>query len=637
MFSILKTLMRFFVGCYVTDRRHWRGKRARHLSVECLAARVVLDATPLVGVFDDGKFSFGDQAPEISFGWLTDRGVIGDWNGDGRPTPGVFRDGTWILDVMGNGYDSGDWVLSFGWASDIPIVGDWDGTGRDRVGVFRNGAWYRDLDGDGYTPGRDDAPVYFGWATDVPVPADWNGDGKDTPGIFRQGTWVLDETGNGYTNDDRILNFGAANAQPIAADWTGNGIDKPGVLQSNGWVFDLEGDGYTGEIAHPNTIGIGKALARNKTLATTGITRGVETFPSGGGFAGTQFRSFDFDAGQVSYIDVAGQNLLTGNGTYLIASKDGHDITETNYFSAGSTSGKMISDVDSNGPQFRLDFWDKGDNKLGFRATVTVNDDFKTVSMPFDFAKDFHSFRFNGHQYWENDQKVNTNGGTYASVEQPHVGIDAGGNQFRVGVVSTRQPTTWGEVESDRAIVRVNIASHQHYRSLIFYHHSYTNNMELHFGSMRRGETATVEGEMAVSPKSTAVRQWTFESEQHHFHQIGRADGDGWSVSVLDTPNRYLSYGPYTRDIEEGTRTAKFRLMLDNVTADNLRILTIDVYDADTGRIIAIKPIHRREFGSPFVYQEFELHFEAIAGHRLEFRTFWHGSSYARQDLVTVL
>ena len=165
--------------------------------------------------------------------------------------------------MTGNGYDSGDRVLWFGWASDIPVVGDWDGTGKDRVGVFRDGAWYRDLDGDGYTPGRDDTPIHFGWASDIPVPADWNGDGKDTPGVFRQGTWVLDETGNGYTIDDRILVFGFANAQPVAADWDGDNIDEPGVLQSNGWVFDLEGNGYTGEIAHPNTLGSGKAIAGN--------------------------------------------------------------------------------------------------------------------------------------------------------------------------------------------------------------------------------------------------------------------------------------------------------------------------------------------------------------------------------------
>lgn len=127
----------------------------------------------------------------------------------------------------------------------------------------------------------------------------------------------------------------------------------------------------------------------------------------------------------------------------------------------------------------------------------------------------------------------------------------------------------------------------------------------------------------------------TFEAE-NMYHQIGRADADGWSVNVTDTPNRYLSYGPYTTAIASGARTATFRLMLDNVTADNNQILTLDVYDASTGRILATRTLTRQQFTAAWQYQDFDLNFSANAGQLLEFRTFWRGSSYARQDNVKV-
>ncbi len=33
---------------------------------------------------------------------------------DGKKTPGVFRNGMWVLDETGNGFDSGDRSLNFG-------------------------------------------------------------------------------------------------------------------------------------------------------------------------------------------------------------------------------------------------------------------------------------------------------------------------------------------------------------------------------------------------------------------------------------------------------------------------------------------------------------------------------------------
>jgi hypothetical protein len=97
-----------------------------------------------------------------------------------------------------------------------------------------------------------------------------------------------------------------------------------------------------------------------------------------------------------------------------------------------------------------------------------------------------------------------------------------------------------------------------------------------------------------------------------------------------------MSYGPYTSAVRSGRRTATFRLMVDNVGADNNRLLTIEVFDAETGKRLAARDVRRRAFARPFAYQAFDVGFTAVSGHRLEFRTYWHGGSYVRQDNVTI-
>jgi hypothetical protein len=170
---------------------------------------------------------------------------------------------------------------------------------------------------------------------------------------------------------------------------------------------------------------------------------------------------------------------------------------------------------------------------------------------------------------------------------------------------------------------------------MAFHNHFGTDNLELSFGSFNKGERASVEGEIIVTP-TAAPTSWTFQAESDLAHQIGRRDAEGWSVRVGDTANRYMSYGPYTTAIRPGNRTATFRLMLDNVTADNNRILTLDVYDAASGRVLASRSLTRKQFSRAFQYQNFDVSFTAAAGQRLEFRTFWHGGSYVRQDYVQV-
>jgi len=123
-----------------------------------------------------------------------------------------------------------DHVFRFGAPSDQAIVGDWNGDGIDSLGVFRDGRWLLDIDGNGRW-NSEDVLTEFGQAGDVSVVGDWNGDGIDDLGIVRGDEWWLDmDSDRMLTNQDQHLKFEVGEGQPVAGDWDGDGVDEPGVF-----------------------------------------------------------------------------------------------------------------------------------------------------------------------------------------------------------------------------------------------------------------------------------------------------------------------------------------------------------------------------------------------------------------------
>lgn len=127
-----------------------------------------------------------------------------------------------------------------------------------------------------------------------------------------------------------------------------------------------------------------------------------------------------------------------------------------------------------------------------------------------------------------------------------------------------------------------------------------------------------------------------FEAERHLHHQGGRADADGWSCNVRDDRACYMCFGPYTAAVPPGARRATFRMLIDNNTADDRVVVTLDVYDAAAGRVLAQQQIKRRQFVRAMTYQDFELPFTARAGQRLETRVYWHDRAYVRVDRTII-
>jgi len=123
----------------------------------------------------------------FQYGEKNDIAVTGDWNGDGIYTIGIFRNGTWFLDMDGDGrFGKGDVVCQFGQEGDLPVVGDWTGDGITKLGVYRDGKFYLDINNNRQLDAADKV-FALGHAGDKPISGDWNGDGVDEVGVYEDG------------------------------------------------------------------------------------------------------------------------------------------------------------------------------------------------------------------------------------------------------------------------------------------------------------------------------------------------------------------------------------------------------------------------------------------------------------------
>jgi len=186
--------------------------------------------------------------------------VTGDWTGTGTRKIGMYQNGTWYLDLNGNGVWDGtptDGLYTFGTgiAGAVPVTGDWSGNGITKIGVYdpATSQWYLDYNGNGAwdgTPADVLSSFDAGLVGAVPVTGDWTGTGTRKIGMYQNGTWYLDLNGNGMwdgTPTDGLYTFGAglAGAVPVTGDWNGNGITKIGVYDPTlfQWYLDYNGNG----------------------------------------------------------------------------------------------------------------------------------------------------------------------------------------------------------------------------------------------------------------------------------------------------------------------------------------------------------------------------------------------------------
>jgi acid phosphatase type 7 len=184
------------------------------------------NGTATIGIYRNGVFylrnsnTIGVADLVFGFGAPGDQPIAGDWNGDGKDTIGVYRSSTGTF-YLRNSNSAGAPQLSFslGNPGDVGIAGDWNGDGKDTTGVFRpsNGALYlKNRNATGFA----DIQINYGTAGDKPVTGDWNNDGRDTIGVYRNGKFYL-RNSNSIGIADLVFSLGVPGDMPIAGNWDG--------------------------------------------------------------------------------------------------------------------------------------------------------------------------------------------------------------------------------------------------------------------------------------------------------------------------------------------------------------------------------------------------------------------------------
>jgi hypothetical protein len=189
------------------------------------------DGTRTVGEFTNGVWRYrnitfaSNQSIflfTVTFGHVGDLPVVGHWNGDGIDTPGVFRPSTgqFLLTNSTATNPAVNLTITFGANGDLPVGGDWDGDGIDSVGVFRPSAATFFLTNQNVPAPGVDINAFFGIAEDLPIAGDWDADGKDSIGVWRPSALTFFLSNNNAAVDITAT-FGAAGDQPVVGDWDG--------------------------------------------------------------------------------------------------------------------------------------------------------------------------------------------------------------------------------------------------------------------------------------------------------------------------------------------------------------------------------------------------------------------------------
>jgi hypothetical protein len=168
----------------------------------------------------------------VAWGQAGDIPVAGDYDGDGRTDPAVYRDGVWYIVPSTTGT-----VYAIGWgiSTDTPVPGDYDGDGITDPAVYRDGGWYIYPSGGG-------AAYSVGWgiSTDTPVPGDYDGDGITDPAVYRDGGWYIYPSGGGAAYS---VGWGISTDIPVPGDYDGDGITDPAVYRDGTWYIYPSGGG----------------------------------------------------------------------------------------------------------------------------------------------------------------------------------------------------------------------------------------------------------------------------------------------------------------------------------------------------------------------------------------------------------
>jgi len=173
--------------------------------------------------------------------------------GEGRIGIALFESQLGLVDTMTGLWKVGGGAFYYGDPGDYPFVGDWDGDGVDTPGLYRQSDGYVYLRNSN-TQGIADIKFFFGDPGDVPIAGDFNGDGFDTVSIYRpsnQTFYIINELGSndaGLGAAEYSFMFGDPGDEPFVGDLDGDGTDEVGLHRDS-----------TGLVYYRNTLTTGAA------------------------------------------------------------------------------------------------------------------------------------------------------------------------------------------------------------------------------------------------------------------------------------------------------------------------------------------------------------------------------------------
>lgn len=184
------------------------------------------------------------QTTTFYYGVPGDEPFMGDWNGDGIATPGLYRKSTGFVYLRSsNSTGAANLTFHFGAPGDLPIVGDFNGNGRDSVSVYRPSTGQvfimNSLPAQGGTPIAD-LSYYFGNPGDKPFAGDFNGNGVATVGLHRESTgFVYFRNTHTQGSADAQFYFGTPRDFILSGKWLpGANNDTVGIFRpAVGWFF----------------------------------------------------------------------------------------------------------------------------------------------------------------------------------------------------------------------------------------------------------------------------------------------------------------------------------------------------------------------------------------------------------------
>jgi len=185
----------------------------------------------------------GDPA-SFYFGNPGDLPIMGDWDGDGIDTPGLYRQSDGFVYLKNsNTQGPADINFFFGNPGDIPLAGDFNGNGTDTVSIYRPTEQriyiINELGENNGGLGAADFSYVFGNPGDKPFTGDFNNKGIDTVGLHRESTGFMyfRNTNTQGTADNQFF-FGDPGDRLVAGNWLGTGEDYPAVFRpSNRTIY----------------------------------------------------------------------------------------------------------------------------------------------------------------------------------------------------------------------------------------------------------------------------------------------------------------------------------------------------------------------------------------------------------------